>query len=58
MSFMVSSLNVPDHWHQRAIEAREQAEKLTDPEAKRLMLEVAETYEKLAKRALDRISRR
>jgi hypothetical protein len=41
----------PEHWQNRANEARMMAEKITDPEAKRAMLDVAEGYEKLAQRA-------
>ena len=37
-----------DHWRAQAIEARALAECLTDPEAKRAMLGVAEDCEKLA----------
>jgi hypothetical protein len=39
------------HWLTRAKEAREMADQLLDPEAKRAMLEVAANYEKIAKRA-------
>jgi hypothetical protein len=35
----------------RAAEARTMAEKLTDAEAKRAMLEIAKSYETIAKRA-------
>lgn len=39
------------HWLARAKEARDMAHQLSDPEAKRAMLEVAINYEKIAKRA-------
>ncbi len=39
------------HWRDRADEARVHAEQLTDPEAKRMMLGIAESYERLAHRA-------
>ena len=39
------------HWHDRASEARALAETLSEPEAKRLMLEIADGYEVLARRA-------
>jgi hypothetical protein len=39
---------------QRAAEARAHAEQLTDPVSRRMMLQIAEDYEKLAKRALER----
>jgi len=44
-------LNNAEHWRNRAEEARVHAEQLTDPEAKRMMLAIAESYEKLAHRA-------
>jgi hypothetical protein len=44
-------LNNAEHWRNRAEEARVHAEQLTDPEAKRMMLAIAESYEKLAQRA-------
>ncbi|HWE72140.1 MAG TPA: hypothetical protein VG328_03205 [Stellaceae bacterium] len=40
-----------EHWLTRASEARQMAESITDPEAKRAMLEIAANYEKVAKRA-------
>jgi hypothetical protein len=47
--------NDPEHWHQRAAEARELADKITDPEGKKGMLEIAEKYEHLASRAVERV---
>jgi hypothetical protein len=47
-------LNNAEHWRDRAEEARTHAEQLTDPEAKRMMLSIAESYEKLAQRAEER----
>jgi hypothetical protein len=38
-------------WRARAAEARTLADQLTHPEAKRLMLEIAEKYERLASAA-------
>jgi hypothetical protein len=43
----------PQHWRDRANEARANAAKMDDPDAKRLMLEIAVTYDHLAKRAED-----
>lgn len=40
-----------EHWLARAQEARDMAENIADPEAKRAMLEIAANYEKVAKRA-------
>jgi DNA-binding ferritin-like protein len=48
-------INDPKHWRKRAEEARIHAEQLTDPEARRMMLEIAEDYETLAKRAEQRL---
>lgn len=39
-----------EHWLARAKEARDMAEKITDADAKRAMLEIAADYEKVAKR--------
>jgi hypothetical protein len=50
---MVTKLPIddPDYFWSRAEEARVMAEQMTDPEAKRMMLGVVQTYEKLARRA-------
>ena len=48
---MSSLLNNPESWRQRAAEARAIANGMTDPEAKRTMLGVAQSYELLAERA-------
>jgi hypothetical protein len=47
-------LNDAKHWQDRAEEARMHAEQLTDPEAKRMMLDIAKSYDKLAARAEER----
>lgn len=39
------------HWQMRASEARAVASGLDDAEARRMMLEIAESYEALARRA-------
>jgi hypothetical protein len=44
-------LNNVEHWRDRAEEARVHAEQLTDPEARRMMLDIAKSYERLAERA-------
>jgi hypothetical protein len=44
----------PEHWRDRAEEARATAEQMHDSESKRLMLGIAEDYEKLAARAENR----
>ena len=41
----------PEHWRDRAEEARVLAEKMRDQQAKAAMLAIADSYEKIAKRA-------
>jgi len=43
-----------NHWRERAEEARTVGEALVDPDCRRMMLEVAADYEKLAKHADER----
>ena len=50
-----SFINDPKHWRERAEEARIHAEQMNDLESKKAMLRIAEDYEKLAKRAEQRI---
>ena len=45
-----SLLEDPAHWRRRAAESRSIAEKLGDPVQKKTMLEIAESYERLAVR--------
>ena len=45
----------PEHWLRRALDARQMAEWVSDPEAKRLLSEIAERYEKIAKIAAQRL---
>jgi hypothetical protein len=47
-------LNNVEHWRDRAEEARVHAEQLTDPDARRMMLDIAKSYDKLAERAAAR----
>jgi hypothetical protein len=54
-AFVSRSFDDPKHWRERAEEARAHAEQLTDREARRMMLEIAGDYEKLAKRAEERL---
>ena len=48
-------LNDPEHWRQRAEEARAIVDGIADPEARRTMLGIAQGYERLAQRAEDRL---
>jgi len=41
----------PQHWHDRAENARKIAGQIFDPVSRRKMLEIAESYESLARRA-------
>jgi len=45
----------PKHWLGRATNARQMAEWVSDPEAKRLLLEIAERYEKIAEIAAQKL---
>jgi hypothetical protein len=48
--------NDPEHWRERAAEARALADKMTDPIGKKAMLDIAEKYERLAARAVERLA--
>ena len=48
-------LNDPKHWRDRAERARIHAEQMRDPDACRMMLETAAGYERLAKKAEQRL---
>jgi len=50
----ISRSRNPQHWRARAEEARTVAESLFDANCKRMMLEVADDYETLARRAEER----
>jgi len=47
-------INNEDHWRERAKEARALAEKMDDAQTKRTMLDIAESYDRLADRAKQR----
>jgi hypothetical protein len=47
----------PNHWRQRAKEARELAERIPDPEAKQAMSSAADHYEWLADRADEELAK-
>jgi hypothetical protein len=44
-------LDNPEHWLQRAEETRSIAEELSDPESRRMILRIAENYERFATHA-------
>jgi hypothetical protein len=44
-------LNDPQHWRQRAEEARVQAEQMNNEQTRQTMLRIADDYDKLAVRA-------
>lgn len=48
---MTHILTDPAHWQARADDARRLSGELTDPEAKRMMIGIAEGYSRLAERA-------
>ncbi len=50
-----SILDKPEHWQERAEEARSIAEQMSDPDSKRMMLRIAEDYERLAAHARRRM---
>jgi hypothetical protein len=54
---MTAARNDPRHWRDRAREARAVAEQITDPGPKEKMLSVAADYEKLARRAEQRMTK-
>ena len=47
----------PMHLHKRAVEMRMLADKMSNDEARRLFLELADDYDKLGDRALERLRR-
>jgi hypothetical protein len=51
-------LDDAEHWLSRAEETRTIAEIMTDPEARRIMFDIAEGYDRLAERVVDRTGRR
>ena len=48
---MPSDVDVAERWRTLAAEARAAANEMTDPESKRALLNIAEGYERLARRA-------
>jgi hypothetical protein len=48
MTVSGSILDDPKHWLERAEEARSIADQLSDPDSRRMMLRIAENYERFA----------
>jgi len=46
------SLRTPDHWLDRAKDAWHHVQHMRDPKAKLQMMEIAESYERMAQRAM------
>jgi hypothetical protein len=55
---MQTLLDDAEHWWSRAEETRTIAELMNDPEARRIMFDIAEGYERLAERATERVASR
>jgi len=53
-----STLDDPKHWQERAEEARSIAEELKDLESKRMLLRIADDYDRLAAHARARMKAR
>jgi len=50
----IAHFNDPEHWRKRAEESRVLAEQMNDENAKKIMLGIADDYEKFATRAAKR----
>ena len=55
---MNTLLDDAEHWWSRAEETRTIAELLNDAEARRIMFDIAEGYDRLAERATERVAAR
>jgi hypothetical protein len=53
---MPTSFNTPEQWRRHTKKARALAEQMHDPESKRALLRIAESYEKIAKRVEARLA--
>jgi len=51
---MPDAIDTPEHWRERAKQTRALADAISDPNTKRVMLGIAESYEMLAKDAEER----
>jgi hypothetical protein len=50
-----SIIHDPQHWRDRAVQARTMADLMNDPQSKEMMLGIAKDYERLAERAEQRL---
>jgi CHASE3 domain sensor protein len=48
--------NDPEHWRERAEDARALARLMSDPVGKEVMMEIADSYDRLAARAVERLA--
>ena len=48
--------NNPEHWRKRAEDARSLAHLMSDPVGKETMMEIADKYDRLAVRAVERLA--
>jgi hypothetical protein len=53
----MNKLDNPEHWWSRAEEAKSSAELMRSPDTKRIMLGIAEGYEKLARHIENHLGR-
>ena len=52
---MARFIDDPQHWHHRAEEIRTLADQMRDPVSTKMMLRIAEDYDRLAERAEMRV---
>lgn len=54
----MTTIDDPEHWRSRAEEARTLADQMHDEVSRQMMRRIAEDYERLAKRAQERLDRK
>lgn len=55
---MLTLLDDAEHWMSRAEETRTIAELMNDCEARQIMFDIADGYDRLAERAVERVAQR